>query len=73
MPVDPKALKKSYTVGEKIPFAYEDPRYVHHAWEEGSWFGRVDASGKLSYSLTGKKVELEQIFPGQVMKEKGKK
>lgn len=64
MPVDPKALKKAYTVGEKIPFAYDDTRYVHHAWEEGSWFGKVDETGKLTYSLSGKNIGLDEIYPG---------
>lgn len=63
MPVDPKALTKSYTVGEKIPFAYDDERYVHHAWEQGSWFGKVEASGKLQYGFTGKSVDLKQTAP----------
>ena len=87
MPVDPKALSRSYTSGEKIPFAsvpllpliarrnchssrcaaspplsYDDPRYVHHAWEEGRWFGRPEA-GKIVYALEGRAVGLADIAP----------
>jgi hypothetical protein len=70
MPVDPKALKKAYTVGEKIPFAYDDTRYIHHAWEEGSWFGKVDETGKLNYALTGRNVILDQMSPDIAPKNK---
>jgi hypothetical protein len=64
MPVDPRALARGYAPGEKIPFAYDDPRYVHHAWEEGKWFGRPDkVTGKLVYAVEGPKVELAQMAP----------
>ena len=64
MPVDPKALGRSYTTGEKIPFAYDDPRYVHHAWEEGRWFGRPEpGTGRLVYELEGRRVVLDQTGP----------
>ena len=62
MPVDEKQLGK-YATGEKIPFAYEDPRYVHHAWAEGKWFGRTNEHGKLVYEVEGKPVVLDQIAP----------
>jgi hypothetical protein len=65
MPVDPKAITRSYTTGEKIPFAYDDPRYVHHAWEEGKWFGRPDATGRLVYAVQGQPVPLKEMAPGR--------
>jgi len=65
MPVDPKAMAKKYSTGEKIPFAFDDPRYVHHAWEEGKWFGTHDSQGKLVYQVEGVSVVLDQIAPAK--------
>ena len=64
MPIDPKALAKGYAPGEKIPFAYDDQRYVHHAWEDGKWFGRPDkVTGKVVYEVVGPKISLKQMAP----------
>ena len=67
MPVDPIALNGKFVTAEKIPFAYDDERYVHHAWEQGQWFGRVasDAAGntKIAYAETGHMVSLESVGP----------
>jgi hypothetical protein len=64
MPIDPKALAKGYAPGEKIPFAYDDPRYVHHAWEDGKWFGRPDkVTGKVIYEVDGPKISPKQMAP----------
>lgn len=64
MPIDPRALAKGYAPGEKIPFAYDDPRYVHHAWEDGKWFGRPDkVTGKVVYEVDGPKISLKQMAP----------
>lgn len=62
MPVDPKALSKAYSTQEKIPFAFDDPRYVHHAWEDGKWFGRA-SEGKLVYALQDRTIDLAQVAP----------
>jgi hypothetical protein len=56
-------MSRPYSTGEKIPFAFDDPRYVHHAWEEGRWFGHLDEHGKLAYEIENRMVVLDQIAP----------
>ena len=64
MPIDPRAFKRGYSSSEKIPFAYDDPRYVHHAWEDGKWFGRPDkVTGEVVYELQGPMISLKQMVP----------
>ena len=67
MPLDPIALNGKWAMGEKIPFAFDDERYVHHAWEQGQWFGSVrnDAAGntKFVYAETGHMVSLAATGP----------
>ena len=54
----PRAVGTSALCGDR----YDDPRYVHHAWEEGKWFGRAEG-GKLVYGVEGKPIKLDEISP----------
>mmetsp|Transcript_2351 Transcript_2351/g.6854 ORF Transcript_2351/g.6854 Transcript_2351/m.6854 type:complete len:82 (-) Transcript_2351:111-356(-) len=49
--------------GEVTPVIYNDPNFVYHDFDRGSWFGRFDESGTMRFAY-------EKRTGGEASKEK---